>query len=215
MSDQEKTIPNKRIEQKKKTRQKLLRATVDLIATQGFDGVSMSKVTQRAGLSRAMCNYHFETKEQLMIEAFQLVYHEHESAWRRILGDAGLFPVERITKLITTLLSPPIAEKNKLAVWLAFWGVRSTRQTYFELCAKTDREYEHAISDVLCEITGSGEPVNGMSIQSIAVSLTGIIDGLGLQYIISPGQLTPNEAIRSCKAYLSSFFHEFIDHTTS
>ncbi len=187
----------------------MLHSTVDLIAKEGFDGVTMSKVTRKANLSRGMCNYHFETKEQLMIEAFRLVYNEHETTWRGILGDLGLHPVERMKKLITALLSPPIAENNKLAVWLAYWGVSSTRQIYFDICEEIDREYENAIEDVLREISGGDERVNGMALHTIAVCLTGIIDGLGIQFIISPGQLTPEDAISSCRAYLSSFFHEF------
>lgn len=200
---------NKRDRQKLKTRQKLLHNTVGLIAREGFDGVTMSKVTQKANLSRGMCNYHFETKEQLLIEAFRLIYNEHETTWRSILGDLSLHPVERLKKLIAALLSPPIAENDKLAVWLAFWGVSSTRRTYFEICEKIDREYENAVEDVLREISGGDEIVNGMTLHAIAVSLTGIIDGLGIQFIISPGQLTPKDAIGSCKAYLSSFFHQF------
>lgn len=209
--ENEKIKPNKRDKQKIQTRLKLLHNTVDLIAKEGFDGVTMSKVTRKANLSRGMCNYHFETKEQLMIEAFRLIYNEHETTWRGILGDLKLHPVERLKKLITALLSPPIAENNKLAVWLAFWGVSSIRQTYFEICAETDREYENAIEGVLREITGGDEIVNGMTLHAIAVSLTGIIDGLGIQYIISPGQLTRIDAIHSCMAYLSSFFHEFTE----
>lgn len=201
--------PNKRHKQKIETKLKLLRNTVDIIAKEGFDGVTMSKVTQKANLSRGMCNYHFETKEHLMVEAFRLIYNEHETTWRGILGDLTLHPVDRLKKLITALLSPPIAENNKLAVWLAFWGVSSTRQTYFEICAETDREYENAVEAVLREITGGDEIVNGMTLHSIAVSLTGIIDGLGIQYVISPGQLSAEDAIHSCMAYLSSFFYQF------
>jgi TetR/AcrR family transcriptional repressor of bet genes len=200
---------NKREKQREKTRQKLLEATIDTISTEGLDGVTISKVTKNAHLSRGMCNYHFETKEHLIVEAFQMIYHEHETAWRRILYDRSRQPVERMNDFITALLTPPIADTNKLAVWLAFWGVLSSRQTYFDLCAEIDREYENAVESVLREIAGSDDPVSGLSLHAIAVSLTGMIDGLGLQYVISPGQLTPQEAIRSCRAYLSSFFPDF------
>jgi TetR/AcrR family transcriptional regulator, transcriptional repressor of bet genes len=200
---------NKREEQKQKTKQKLLKAAIDTISTEGLDGVTISKVTKNASLSRGMCNYHFETKEHLIVEAFEMIYHEHVTTWRRILYDRSRHPVERMKDLITALLTPPIADTNNLAVWLAFWGVLSSRQTYFDLCAKTDREYEDAVENVLREIAGADDPVNGLSLHAIAVSLTGLIDGLGLQFVIAPGQLTPQEAIHSCRAYLSSFFPEF------
>lgn len=197
---------NQREEQRQKTKKKLLKATIDTISTEGLEGVTISKVTKHAKVSRGMCNYHFETKEHLIKEAFQMVYDEHEATWRSILCDRSRHPVERMNEFIEALLTPPIANTNKLAVWLAFWGVLSSRKIYFDLCAETDREYEKAVKDVLAEISGFNDPVNGMTLHAIAVSLTGLIDGLGLQYVISPGQLTPQEAILSCKAYLSSFF---------
>ncbi len=200
---------NQREEQKQKTRRKLLKATIDNISTEGLEGVTISKVTKQAKVSRGMCNYHFETKEQLIREAFHLIYSEHVETWRRILCDHKRHPVERMNEFIKALLTPPIADTSKLVVWLAFWGVLSSRQVYFDLYTGIDREYEKAVEDVLREISGSADPVNGMTLHAIAVSLTGLIDGLGVQFVISPGQLTQQEAILSCRAYLSSFFPEF------
>lgn len=195
-----------RQEQKLLTRQKLLETTIDIIASEGFIGVTLPKVAERAGLSRGICNFHFQTKEQLMLEAFQTVYYEHEQSWRAIVEDAARSPEERLSLLIRTLLTPPLADSRKLAVWLAFWGVAPHRETYIALCTEGDCLYEQGIASLLRQLSGDRKEVNGLSLKAIAVALTAMIDGTHLQYLIAPGRLTPDEAIRACKVFLGSFF---------
>lgn len=201
--------PLSRAEQKQVTRQKLLDATIDLIAEQGLSGVTLGKVAQRTGLSRGISNYHFETKEQLMLEVLRMLYQEHERAWRSAVADVDESPVRRLHILIKTLLTPPIADHRKVAVWMAFWGVAPQRETYLEICASIDREYEAEVAGVLRQLSADEESINGMSLKDISVTLTSMIDGFWLNYLISPGCLEPENAVKACLAFLSSFFPEF------
>lgn len=198
-----------RAEQKQLTRQKLLDATIDLIAEQGLAGVTLGRVAQVTGLSRGICNYHFQTKEQLMLEALRMLYQEHEQAWRSAAADRGESPAQRLQTLIETLLMPPIADHRKLAVWMAFWGVAPQRKTYLEICASIDREYEAEVAGLLRKLSAGAETVNGMSLKAISVTLTSMIDGFWLNYLISPDCLDPEDAVKACLAFLSSFFGEF------
>lgn len=198
-----------RTEQKQQTRQKLIETTIDIIADEGFAGVTMAKVAERAGLSRGIGNFHFQTKEQLMLEAFRGLYGEHEQAWRNALEDDSVPAEVRLTALIRILLTPPIADHKKIAVWLAFWGVTPHRQTYLNICTEVDCQYEDAITGLLSELAGGQKELNGLSLRTIAISLTALIDGSLLQYLIAPGRLSPDDAIRACHAYLGSFFSQF------
>lgn len=201
--------PMSRSEQKQITRRKLLNATIDIIAGEGLAGVTLAKVAERTGLSRGICNFHFETKEQLMLEALRMLYQEHEQAWREAMADHNESPAVRLRTLVETLLSPPIAEHKKLAVWMAFWGVTPHRQTYLEICANIDREYEAEVEGVIRQMSGGNESINGMSLKAIAVTLTSMIDGFWVNYLISPDCLAPKDAVNACMAFLSSFFPEF------
>jgi len=195
-----------RSEQKQITRQKLLDATIDIIADEGIAGVTMAKVAGRTGLSRGICNYHFDTKEQLMLEAFRMLYQEHEQAWRKTLSDLDESPESRLKAHVETMLSPPIADHKKLAVWMAFWGVTPHRKTYLAICESIDREYEAEVEGLLRQLSGGDETVNGMGLQAISVTLTSMIDGFWVNYLISPGCLAPKDAVNACLAFLSSFF---------
>jgi TetR/AcrR family transcriptional repressor of bet genes len=195
-----------RSKQKEITRQKLLDATIDIIAEEGLAGVTMAKVAGRTGLSRGICNFHFDTKEHLMLEAFRMLYHEHERAWREALSNLKESPTSRLRAFVETLLLPPIADHKKLAVWMAFWGVAPHRQTYLEICASIDREYEAEVEKLLHELSGGEETVHGQSLHAIAVTLTCMIDGFWVNYLIAPGCLAPEDAVNTCLAFFSRFF---------
>ncbi|SDP51707.1 TetR/AcrR family transcriptional regulator [Desulforhopalus singaporensis] len=195
-----------RSRQKQLTRQKLLDATIEIIADEGLSGVTLAKVAQRTGLSRGICNFHFETKEHLMHQAFRMLYREHECAWRKVLADKNESPEARLTTFIRTLLLPPIADHKKLSVWMAFWGVAPHRKTYLEIGERIDREYEQAVEGLLREISGGDEVVHGMTLHDIAITLTCMIDGFWVNYLISPKCLAPENAVESCRIYLSRFF---------
>ena len=50
---------------------------------------------------------------------------------------------------------------------------------------------------------------HGMTLAKIAQSLTAMIDGFWVGYLICADRHTPEDAVKACFAFLSSFFPEF------
>jgi TetR/AcrR family transcriptional repressor of bet genes len=198
-----------RAEQKQQTRQRLLEATMEVIASEGLSGVTMAKVAEQAGLSRGIGNFHFQSKEQLLLETLRSIYQEFEKSWRNIVADDSRLPAEKLKAIVETTLRPPIASKKKLAVWLAFWGEASSRKTYLEICAAHDLEWDAAVVDIFQKMVGDDFNFRGMGFGKIAQSLTAMMDGFWVEYLIAEDRYTPQDAINACFAYLASFFPEF------
>ncbi len=196
-----------RTQQKQATREKLIQTTIELIATGGLSRVTLPKVAEKAGLSRGICNYHFNTKEQLLMDTFMTVYKEHEQAWKGALFQENVEPCQRLKDFIHVLLLPPIADFNKVAVWMAFWGEAASRQTYLDFYTARDQAFENAVASVLKEI--APQAVGEEDPKVIAVVLTGMIDGFWLQYLIAPGRLSAEQSACACLAYLSGYYPQF------
>src|SRR3954452_12309042 len=60
------TAPQSRIEQRR--RRQILRAAAEVVAEEGFDGATMRKIAQRAGVSPGMLNYYYGGKRELILE---------------------------------------------------------------------------------------------------------------------------------------------------
>ena len=209
MAENYKTNTITRAEQKQLTRQKLIEATLEVITSQGLSGVTMAKVADQAGLSRGIGNFHFQSKEQLLLEVLRTLHNEFDAAWRTAVSDTDRSPADRLKAVIETMLTPPIANKKKLAVWLAFWGEASARKTYLEICEAHDREYDAAIEDIIGEMVDDEFNSHGLSLGTIAKSLTALIDGFWVEYLISADRYNSEMAIKACFAFLARFFPVF------
>lgn len=198
-----------RAEQKKATRKKLIEATLDIIAEGGLAKVTLPRVAERAGLSRGISNFHFVSKDNLLLETLKTVHSELDRVWRHYLIDTDLPPADQLKGFLNVVFKPPVADLKKVSVWLAYWGETAYRRQYLESFTAKDREYEEAIERLMVRLAGTNAPVGGMPIRAIAVALTAIIDGCWLQFLIAPGRLGADEAISACYAYLSRFFPEF------
>ena len=197
-----------RAEKKQQTRQKLIDSTMEVIASEGFSGVTMAKVAEKANLSRGIGNFHFQSKEQLLLETLRTLYKEFDEGWRNAVADAGSSPVDQICAVIVTTLTPPIGDTRKVAIWLAYWGEAPSRKTYLDICEVHDREWDNAIEEILRKMVDDRFNSHGMTLAAIAESLTAMMDGFWVESLIAAERYRAEDAIKACFAYLASFFPE-------
>jgi TetR/AcrR family transcriptional repressor of bet genes len=208
MATNNKTGSVTRAEQKQQTRRRIIEATMEVIASEGFSGVTMAKVAEKAGLSRGIGNFHFQSKEQLLLETLRTLYKEFAEGWRNAVAEAGRSPIDQITALIESILMPPIGDTKKVAIWLAYWGEAPSRKTYLEICEVHDREWDEAIELILRQMGNEKFNSHGMTLAAIAESLTAMMDGFWVESLIAADRYRADDAIKACFAFLASFFPE-------
>src|SRR5512144_3072817 len=74
---------------KETRRQQLIEATIDSLAKRGYSETTMADVADGAGLSRGIVNFHFESKEKLLVATLQYMADEYSQHWRAALQNAG------------------------------------------------------------------------------------------------------------------------------
>ncbi len=58
------------------TTAKILRATIDCLAGQGYAGTTLALISTEVGVSRAALLYHFQSKEGLMVAAIERIFED-------------------------------------------------------------------------------------------------------------------------------------------
>ena len=61
---------------------KILRATVDCLAGQGYAGTTLSLISAQVGVSRAALLYHFQSKDGLMVAAIERIFEDLQGFYR-------------------------------------------------------------------------------------------------------------------------------------
>ena len=190
----------------KETRQlQLIKATIRSIAKHGLSTTTMATVSKEAKLSQGIINLHFQSKDRLLVETLRYVVDEYKSIWEKAVNDSGGSPAEKIRALVGVDFEKSVCQRNKLAVWFAFWGETKSRPVYREICRKRDMEYLKVMTDYCGALVKEGGYQN-LNPESIAIALLAMSEGLWLDLLMSPDHMNPEKACGVSMHYLQSVF---------
>ncbi len=190
----------RRIEPREVRRRQLIDATIASIARFGIGGTTMSTVTEIAGLSIGIVNFHFKSKQNLLEETLLHLAREHHEHWRAAQRRPGLSPREKLTAIVESHFNPPTCSSDKIAVWFAFYGEVGRRAVYRALLDEFDNE-RMAVSTELCaELGATGQA------DLIAGTLEGLFDGMWLSLLMYPDTFAPEDARAHIYGYLAGVF---------
>jgi phenylpropionate dioxygenase-like ring-hydroxylating dioxygenase large terminal subunit/AcrR family transcriptional regulator len=187
-------------------RRQLIDATVTAIAEHGLSSLTLARVAALAGMTAGSVNFHFSTKEALLLATLRQVAEEFASAIERALETAGEDPGERLLALVDASLDPNLTEARKIAVWYAFMAESRARADYQKICGERDDAYYatiHGLCDAL--VRGSARP-GDISAEALAYGLGGLIDGLWQEILFEGDGYDRGVALDKARAYLSSVF---------
>lgn len=194
-----------RVKRRDQTRQDLISATIDSIATKGFAETTLEKVSKRAGVSRGLVNFHFVSKDKLLIETLKQLSEEYAASWKKALDKANSDPVSRLIALVESDFHPRVCSRKKVAVWYAFLGEARSRPTYTVVCKDWDRSFSNVMEDCCKSVAESGEYEN-IDHTVVARALGALIDSLWRDLMLSPKDFNRDEAKRMCFRFLANVF---------
>ncbi len=201
----------RRTASKEERKLQLIEATMASIAKHGLSDTTMSTVVGEAGLSQGIINLHFQSKEKLLLETLAHVVDEYKSLWEQSLEKAGPSSAEQLAALVEVDFHRSVCDPNKLAVWFAFWGESKARPTYRKLCAARDRGYDRKLEQLCADIVAEGG-YPAIDAISVARGLAAMTEGLWLDMLVSPRNVSRRQARRISTAYLAHVFPRHFEH---
>jgi AcrR family transcriptional regulator len=192
---------------KEHRRQQLIEATIGAIARKGYAAMTLADVARAAGLSGGIVNFHFESKEKLLVATLRHLAEEYRQNWQDALRAAGKSPAARLAALATADFNDVVCTPDKLSAWSAFWAEAQNRPTYMEHCGANDAEFHAAVRAICAEIIAEGAYAE-RDPGRIARAIDALLEGLWLDLITSYSPVTREEAVKTVYACLSAFFPE-------
>ncbi|WP_306116034.1 MULTISPECIES: TetR family transcriptional regulator C-terminal domain-containing protein [unclassified Roseovarius] len=197
--------PTRRTESKEVRRRQLIDATIQSIAKHGIGGTTMQSVTEIAGLSIGIVNFHFESKQKLFEETLVFLAREHHEQWHRAYEDAGLSAAAKLQAIVDAHFHRNICSRKKLAVWFAFYGEAGRRRVYRKLIEDIDIERFHISIDLCTKIAEEGG-YKLMPPRQVANMLEALYDGLWLDILTYPDSYSRETARAHVHGFLSTVF---------
>lgn len=188
---------------KETRRQQLIEATIDSLAKRGYAETTLADVADGAGLSRGIVNFHFESKENLLIATLQYMADEYANHWNSALDKAGGSAATRLWALVMADFDRKICTKRKLAAWCAFWGEAKSRPTYQALCGARDVKYQETVISLCTALKEEGGYQYVPETMALAVCAT--LEGLWLRLMMGDGTTREDALSAAIEAIVAIF----------
>jgi AcrR family transcriptional regulator len=158
-------------------REAILAAACRAIVERGVEGVRMRDIAAAAGVSPTLPHYYFNTRSELLREAF---VHAEEAMTALELEVAGERPPrERLDRLLLVYFDadPRVYEIWMLAREMTTRAIREPglRDSHEDVYAR----WSHTIADVIREAQAAGEVGSEVDADLAGWRLTALVEGLG------------------------------------
>ncbi|MFT4727213.1 MAG: AcrR family transcriptional regulator [Granulosicoccus sp.] len=194
-------------------REQLINATIDNLEKRGFGGLTLADVAISAGLSRGIVNFHFESKEKLLLETLRYLVNDYVSHWQAMLAKSAQNPSSQMRAFIVADLDKVICNPRKLAAWFAFLVETKTHPAYKELYWFQDDDYVKKLTS-LCEALKIDANYHYDS-EKTAFAIYAMQDGLWLRLMLNEKGFKRSTAIDTALRALGTLFpHHFESNGT-
>jgi AcrR family transcriptional regulator len=119
----------------------LIQATVAAISQHGLSDLTSAKIASAAGHTAASINFHFGSKEALLLATLREVSEEFAAVMAGVFEDAGDDDLRALLSIIDTSLGRGLSDSHKIAVWYAFLAETNARGDYQRICGERDQAW--------------------------------------------------------------------------
>ena len=184
-----------------KRRIEILEATCDVVIERGFAGTRVADVAKKLGVSNSLIHYHFASKEELLAAAFEhyarkdLVDMQHDS-------DSAPTCIAKLWRLIESYV-PEGSDDVEWMIWIDAWGEALRNPKMKPISQELDEQSIAVFEKVLRAGNEAGE-FHCVHPRESATRISGLIDGLAVQYAAHEGVLKRKEFIRLMRQLAAS-----------
>ncbi|MGV9712895.1 TetR/AcrR family transcriptional regulator [Gordonia sp. NPDC003424] len=167
-------------ERSRLTRERLLRSTIEALASDGWSAATLAAVAERAGVSRGAAQHHFPTREALITAALEQIFDDMTSS----ASAAAVAPPEgpqRVRAAIDRAVDIYTGTQFKAA--LQVWAAAASDSMLRQLILPMESKFAHAAH----EMTVAALDPAGVHPQThrIAQATLDLARGLGLADTLS------------------------------
>lgn len=167
-------------------RNDILEVTCQVVIERGFAGTRISDVAKRLDVSSSLIHYHFDSKEQLLAEAFA---HYAQIDLAEMEGEVGGAPtaLAQLDRVIQNMV-PEGSDDVEWMLWIDGWGEALRNPMMKKISQQLDEQTSDMLERVLEAGLESGEFVCA-SPKATAIRLTALVDGLAVQFAAHDGMM--------------------------
>lgn len=180
-------------------RKELLAVTISCLARLGPRATTGREICRQAGVSHGLLRHYFDNPENLLLETYQQLCDHFLERFEQELKSPSDDPWAAMDRFFAVLFSEEWASSDILGAWMAFWTLVRSNEDFAEVGEVYNRKLKRLLDDALSRLPPypGGLPRE----DSIAI-LSAVMDGLWLDFCLSPSRLSRDRALELCSLTL-------------
>jgi TetR/AcrR family transcriptional regulator, cholesterol catabolism regulator len=126
--------------------QRIMAATLRILARDGFTGLSVRSVAAEAGLAPGLLTYYHPSKTELVAAALRQIGEQDDAL---VAVDEALDPVARVRAALHRAVSPEVLTPDYLALRLQLWALGQADAEFSAINRATQRRYRNALAKLV------------------------------------------------------------------
>ena len=175
-------------------RQDLLKVTISCLARLGPRGTTGREICRQAGVSHGLLRHYFNNPENLLLETYQQLCDDFIARFELELETPHPDPWEALDSFFAVLFSEDWSSPEILSAWMAFWTLVRGNEDF----AKTSEDFNRRLRELLLTSVARLPSAGRIPDADVAAILSAVMDGLWLDYCLSPGRLPRDRALALC-----------------
>lgn len=183
-------------------RQALMDATLRCLADRGVERTSIRNICDEAGVSVGLVNHYYSSKDALVADVYARLADGLLAALTEEVERIGGSARDRLSSFFRASFSPVVLDPDLLRAWLSFWSMTHRSELIANIHARTYGGYLATLEDMLCALADE-EGIADLDVRLTAIGLSGLLDGLWVEWCLNSGTFSPEEGVRLCEACLA------------
>ncbi|MGE0623755.1 MAG: TetR/AcrR family transcriptional regulator [Pseudomonadales bacterium] len=185
-------------------RRDFIEAAYATIVEEGLDNTTVRGVAKKAGFTTGALVHYFKDKDELIRAVLD---HFGEEMRQRMIS-AHDQQRGRVALRATLIEALPTEKRTGMSwrIWLALWYHSEANADMRDEQRRRYREWFGRIREMLEESIDMGELPGTLDVGEEARSIVALVDGLGVQYLMSGGRLSGRRQIGMIERYLERLY---------
>lgn len=180
-------------------RQELLQVTISCLARLGPKATTGREICRQAGVSHGLLRHYFDNPENLLLETYQQLSDHFLERFEQELLASSDDPWEAMDRFFAVLFSEEWSSSDVLGAWMAFWTLVRTNDEFAEASEAFNRRLRALLGAAFDRLPS--QP-GGIARDDAIAILSAVMDGLWLDFCLSPSRLSRERALELCSLTL-------------
>jgi uncharacterized protein (TIGR02246 family) len=173
-------------------RAEILEVTCQVVIERGFAATRIADVAKKLGVSSSLIHYHFDSKEQLLAEAFAH-YARKDVAEMEAEVEAAPTSVGQLDRVVQNYV-PEGSDDMEWMLWIDGWGEALRNPMMRKISQELDEQSAELLERVIRKGVERAEFVCSDP-TAAAMRITAMVDGLAVQFAAHDGMMNRDQLI--------------------